>query len=109
MGGKHSRVKGHGFERVVAIEFRKIFPKARRQLEYHLDDCQGVDLANTGRYRVQCKKLKKYAPITCIQEVKYSDELGEVPILVTAGDGEPAMAVLPLKDLLWLIESFEKN
>lgn len=104
MGGKHSRTKGHSFERLVAIMLREIFPNARRQLEYHLDDCLGVDIVNTGVFKFQCKKMRKYAPISCIKEIQCDSELGDVPVLVTAGDREEAMAILPFKDLLWLLK-----
>lgn len=100
---KSSRTKGHAFERHVAQEFRKIFPKARRHLEYQDGECYGVDIANTGRYRIQCKKLKKYASVSTISEVVYSTEEGQVPVLITAGDNLAPMAVLPLEDLLRLI------
>lgn len=103
MSGARSRRKGHSFERSVAILLRSIFPNARRQLEYHEDDCLGVDIQNTGHYRIQCKKLKKYAPITAITEVQCARELGEIPVLVTAGDGLEPMAVLPFDDFLKLI------
>lgn len=107
MGGRASRKKGHQFERDVAIMFRGIFPGARRQLEYHEDDCLGVDIAGTGRWKVQCKKLRDYAPISRIREVQCNRVLGDVPILVTAGDNKEPMAVLPLEDLLYLIRLYQ--
>lgn len=104
MGGAHSRRKGHQFERDVAIALREIYPNARRQLEYHEDDCAGVDIVNTGPFRIQCKKLKKYAPISCIEEVVHFDFLGEIPVLITAGDNKPPLAVIPLDVFLDLIK-----
>lgn len=101
--GKLSRTKGHSFEREVAIKLRPIFPEARRQLEYHSADANGVDIANTGFYKIQCKKFKRYAPITCIEEVQCDREMGDVPILVTACDRGEIMAVLPFDELLRLI------
>ena len=92
---KSARRKGHQFERDVAIKLREIFPAAKRQLEYQIDDCVGVDIANTGRYKIQCKKLKKYAPITAIDEIKCDEHLGDIPVLITAGDKQRAVAVLP--------------
>jgi hypothetical protein len=105
MGGKASRRKGHQFERDCANAFREIFPNAKRNLEYQLDACYGVDLANTGDYRIQCKKLKKYASISKIEEVKCDRVLGEVPVLITAGDGKEPMAVLPLQEFLNLLSA----
>ena len=101
--GKLSRTKGLSFERQIAIKLREIFPNARRHLEYQSEEANGVDLVNTGAFRIQCKKLKKYAPITCIEEVVCDPVMGDIPVLITAGDNKPAMAVLPLDDFLKLI------
>lgn len=105
MGGRSSRRKGHQFERDVAIWLRGVFPNARRQLEYHSRDARGVDLQETGPYRIQCKKFRQYAPIMCIREIDCDRDLGEIPVLVTAGDGLEPMAVLPLDELLRLIQA----
>jgi len=96
--GKLSRTKGHSFERQVAIDVRGVFPKARRQLEYHEDDCRGVDIQGTDPFKIQCKKMKKYAPITCIEEVQCDRQLGDIPVLVTAGDHKEPVAVLYWND-----------
>ena len=104
--GRRSRRKGHNFEREVAIRFREVgFSDARRHLEYQDEEANGVDLINTGCYRVQCKKLRKYAPITAIEEVTADEFLGEVPVLVTAGDNQRPVAVLPLEEFLRLIST----
>jgi hypothetical protein len=105
--GRSARRKGHQFERETAVALRGIFPGARRQLEYHADDALGVDVQGTGRYKFQCKKYKNYAPISCLSEVQCAEALGEIPILVTAGDNLRAVAVLPFADLLDLISRAE--
>lgn len=108
-GGKSARTKGHSFERFVAIKLREIYPNARRQLEYQIDDCNGVDISGTGQFKFQCKKLKKYASINAIKEIQCETILGEVPILVTAGDHETVMAVLPFEELLRLLKKWERE
>jgi hypothetical protein len=108
MGGAASRRKGLQFEREIAIRLRHIFPHAKRHLEFQQEEAQGFDLDNTGRYKIQCKKLKKYVSVNTIREIVYREGFGEVPILVTAGDSQEAMAVIPFQDLLWLIEVFER-
>ncbi len=107
MGGASSRRKGHSWERTVAIMLREIFPGARRQLEYHENDCNGVDIAETEHFKFQCKKTKSYVSVNTIFEIVY-DPLFEVPILVTAADRKEPMAVLPLKDLIHLIKMSRK-
>ena len=99
--GAYSRRKGHSFEREVAIKLRGVFPKARRHLENHEDDArEGVDLIGTGSYCFQLKKLKRYAPINDIKQVKKRG----TPVLVTAGDREEVMAVIPFTHLVYLLD-----
>lgn len=107
MGGASSRRKGHQFERDIAIMLRDIFPGARRQLEYHEDDCKGVDILGTGHFKFQCKKTKNYVSVNTIKEIQF-DPTFEVPILVTAADRKESMAILPLCDLLNLIRMSQK-
>jgi hypothetical protein len=107
VSGRGARQKGLNFERDVANKLRGIFPGARRQLEFQIEDANGVDLQNTGPFKFQCKKLKRYAPVATIREIKFEPLAGEVPVLVTAGDREPAMAVLSFNDFIWLLESFK--
>lgn len=101
--GRRSRTKGHQFERDIAIELRPIFPDSRRHLEYHSRDANGVDLVETGRLKIQCKKLKKYAPLTAIKQIKCARDLGDVPVLITAGDNQEPLAALPLSDFIELL------
>lgn len=99
---KLSRTKGHGFEREVARAFVAAgYDGARRQLEYHINDAQGVDLQGTGSWRVQCKRGRKYANPNKIEEIK---DLTGKPVLVTRADDKPALAVMRLEDFLALID-----
>ncbi len=106
--GKLSRTKGHDFEREIAQKFRVIFPEARRQLEYNEMDCNGVDLAHTGRYLIQCKRKKKYVNPSAIAEV-HLKSAADVPILITKADHKPALAILPLDHLIELIVNSEQK
>lgn len=103
----YNRNKGHNFERQCAGDLKQIFPRVRRQLEYHSEDANGVDLMNTGIYRFQCKSTKKYVSINTIKEVKADLEQGEVPVLIAAADDEETMAVLPWWYLRELIKQAE--
>lgn len=108
--GRRSRTKGHSFEREIAKAFRERFPESRRHLENHREDARfGTDIVGIEPFRVQCKKLKKYAPITCIEEVDADRVLSEIPVLVTAGDKQEPMAVLPFEDFLNLAWSYYKD
>ncbi len=103
-GGRH---KGHSFEREIAKELQCIFPKARRQLEYHQDDAKGFDLQNTGHYLFQCKRYREYAPIEWIEEIQSDFKNNETPILVTQANDKRAMAVLPWDDFLQMLIELE--
>lgn len=101
MPGKHSRTKGHSFERECARDFQSIgFPDARRHLEYQDGEANGVDIKNTGLFAIQCKRGQQYAPITKIEEV----QIPGLPLLITKADKKPAMAVLPWKELMKMIK-----
>lgn len=99
-----ARNKGKAYENTVAKMLRHIFPNAKRHLEFQFQEAHGIDLDNTGPYRIQIKKHRAYVPVTTINEVQCERLLGEVPILVTAGDGLEAMAVLPFEDLISMME-----
>lgn len=104
MTPKRARQKGIEFELKCAEALRVVFPKVKRRLEFQQLEERGVDLDNTGRFKFQCKKLKKYAPITTINEIDFQAWLGEVPVLITAGTREEPMAVLPFSDLVELLK-----
>ena len=105
--GRSVRRKGHQFEREVAILLRPIFPNARRHLEYQDGEANGVDIAHTGVFKFQCKKLKKYASINKINEIK-PDAKFHIPVLVTAGDNLKPMAVLEFNYFLEMIKIYER-
>lgn len=107
ISGKGCRTKGHDFERWCAEQFRKVFPNAKRHLEYQLEDCQGIDLDETGEYKIQCKRGKRYAPLTAIKEIQLCPIEGGIPVLVTQGNYTEPLACLPLKDFLRILASHE--
>lgn len=89
------------FEREIARALRPIFPEARRHLEYQDAEANGVDLVNTGPYKIQCKRGRQYSPISALKEVQICGS--DVPVLITAADNEPALVVLPLVEWLRLL------
>lgn len=99
--GKSERVKGHSFEREIAIALRRFFPKCKRHLEVQKCEALGFDLDHTGPFRFQLKRLKKWAPITCIEEVVPAP--GIIPALITKGDHKPAVVCLYFEDFLKLL------
>lgn len=106
--GKWARTKGHQFERDIANMLKPVFKDARRHLEYQDAEAYGVDLVNTGIYRIQCKRGKKHAPLSAIKEIECEEFLGEVPILITQGDRERVLAVMPIEEFIRLIAIYNK-
>lgn len=100
---KLSRTKGHGYEREIAKRLRLVFPSARRQLEYNARDANGVDIQETGRYKIQCKRGRKYASVAALKEVICDEALGDVPVLVTKADNERDLVVIPFEEFLDLL------
>ena len=107
MGGASSRRKGHQFERDIANELKSVFPEAKRHLEYQFQEAAGFDIDNTGNFRFQCKKRKTYVSINTIKEIKQNPL--EIPVLITAADREPAMAVIPFQDFLNLLKKLKES
>lgn len=103
MSGKKSRTKGYGFEREIAKKFRSegIFPEASRQLEYQANTALGVDLANTGNLRVQCKRSKSSIAISKIKEIKDSDG---IHCLVSKVDRQDTYITLKFADFLKILK-----
>ena len=82
--------------------FRQLgFENARRHLEYQDGEANGIDLANTGRFKVQCKRHKDYVSISKINEVVSSGN--DIPLLITKGDRKVPMVVLRWDDFKMIL------
>lgn len=74
MSGKHSRTKGHNFEREVARQFQELgwedamTKRAARGGDWSTTD-DGIDIVNVEPFAVQCKRLATYVSINTIQEI----------------------------------------
>ena len=106
MGGKASRDKGLNYEREIARKLKHIFPDVKRHLEFQYQECDGYDLDNTGKFKIQCKRLKKYTSISKIEEVQAKP--GEIPALITKGDRKKDVVCLYLQDFINLLDRFNK-
>ena len=105
MGGKHSRTKGHSFERFVANELKPIFPNAKRHLESQIQEAEkGIDIEHCGPYGIQCKAYKKYVSVTKIEEVNVG-----IPVLIMKGDRLKPIACMYMEDWLELVKFKEEH
>lgn len=108
MSGAYARTKGHSFERYIAKCFRAFgFPNAQRQLEYQINQAQGIDLSGTAEFKVQCKKTKKYVSLNTINEVNIDDRCVSIPVLIAAGDNQEPLVTIPLDAFFYLVEGRE--
>lgn len=95
--------KGKEFERDIANLLGHIFPEAARYLEYQASRVVGADLDGTDRFLFQLKNHQSYCSIGTIREVHKQNET-DIPVLVTKGNRMEAMAVLPFRDFVTLLE-----
>lgn len=105
LNGRGCRQKGHSFERWVAIQLRKLYPKARRHLEYQDSQAIGIDIAECGEYLIQCKRGKKYAPLSAIEEIQICPIEGGQPLLVTKGDNKEPLVAMRFEHFLTLVKN----
>lgn len=99
---RYTRDKGHGFERDCAILLRSIYPNAKRHLENQKAEAMGFDLDNTGPFRFQCKRYKKYVNPSRIEEVQFNKN--QMPALITKGDHKKPIVCLYLDDFIKILE-----
>lgn len=103
--GRAARRKGHQFERDIANKFKPLFPKARRAVEDSVVN-EGIDVANTEPFAIQCKRFKGSVPMSKLEEVKRVD--GRVPILVSKSDMEPIKVTMYFDDFMKMLEEHYK-
>lgn len=101
------RTKGANYEREVARLYRKLgYKNARRKLDqYQISG--GLDLDNTGHWKVQCKACKKLNFIAAYNEAK--SECGETDIAVLHAkiDHKGSFVLLSESDFIELVKQAE--
>lgn len=100
MGGKLARSRGLNFEREIANKLKEVFPDAKRKLEYQWQAATGVDLENTGKLKIQCKRSKTTIPMRKIKEIK---EEG-IHLLVSKKDREDIFVTMYFEDFIKIIK-----
>lgn len=74
ISAKGRRVKGHAFERKIAVDFQEmgfdaITKRASRGGDWSTSD-EGIDLVGTEPFAVQCKRYADYVPVGTIEEIQ---------------------------------------
>ena len=95
--------KGKQFEREIANRLGHIFPEAERLLEYQSSKVVGVDIEGTDKIKIQCKNRQSYCSVGTINEIRTTNK-DDIPVLVTKGNRQEAMAVLPFEKFVTLLE-----
>jgi hypothetical protein len=101
MGGKTSRTKGHNFEREIARSLKDVFPEAKRNLEYQ--EGEGVDIANTGEFSIQCKVGKSFRIEPALKEAVKPNK---IPLAITKKDRSDIIVSMYYEDFRKLLEAY---
>ncbi|GIW70189.1 MAG: hypothetical protein KatS3mg101_0936 [Patescibacteria group bacterium] len=84
--GKFQRNKGASNEREACRMWREIgYPEARRKLSQYQERC-GVDLENTGNFKVQVKSGKRIDVWKALQEAEKESKAGDMPLVMAKKD-----------------------
>ena len=96
---KYQRDKGKRGEYEVSDILKRIFPEAKRHLEFQGQEAKGYDIDNTGALRVQVKNHARYVNPSIIEEVKESG----IPVLCTKATRKKWIACLYLDDFIKIL------
>lgn len=100
MGSKrYARTKGHNFEREVVNQLKVFFPNIRRRMESVPGTNNGVDMDESGPFKIQAKAFKKSVPMSKIEEIK---EEG-IPLLISKTNGKQPMVTMYFEDFKVLL------
>jgi len=114
MGGRSSRVKGHGYERKIATLFRKFFPNAKRGFQTRGGTAEAPDVDGTPFY-IECKRQKNNCSLPAALK---QAEAGQYvvtdegttrrdlrpPVAICKNDRERDMVAMYLDDFMKLVE-----
>lgn len=106
--GKSQRVKGHSFEREIAISLRHIDPTAKRQLEYQ--EGLGRDICTNLPLAIQCKASPQASiALKGFQEAYKSAEGFEIPVCAWKCDRKGIFALLTWQDFLEIFAVYHRG
>lgn len=96
--GKSQRVKGHQFERDLAISLRTLDPTAKRHLEYQ--EGAGYDIDTKLPLTIQCKAGARPPWLKSIMEAIKVAPQGRYPVGAVKVDNVGEFAVMQWDDFL---------
>lgn len=110
MGGKHSRDKGHRFERQVAKDAGKALGfndgEVRRTLQSRGGASEGSDISIAGHFAIECKRYKevKGLVVRALRQAERDAKPGQIPIAICKGDREDAIVSMRYDDFWDMVQ-----
>jgi len=103
--GKANRIKGHSFERKIAIELREIYPEAKRGYQARGGTSAAPDVDGTPFF-IECKKGKR-TNIKAAWKQALDNTDGRPPIAITKDDNQVTMVTMSLVTFKLLTKASE--
>jgi len=97
----NGRTKGHSFEREVACLLRKLYPTARRGLQYQ-DGNVCADVVNTP-FHVECKRGRRVQIQKAMQQAERDMKKGDVPVVISKQDRDSILVTMRYEDWIELV------
>ena len=110
MGGKHSRNKGHAFERQVAKDAGKALGfndgEVRRTLQSRGGASDGSDVSIAGHFAIECKRFKEVTGLVvrALRQAERDAKPGQIPISICKGDREDAIVSMRYDDFWDMVQ-----
>lgn len=104
MPGRHSRTKGHQYERELARRFRAIFPDARRGLQSRMGyQGEAVPDVDIPCFWVECKRGARVKYRAAMAQAVRDCPKGKMPVTIIREDRSEATVTMLLEDFLELV------
>lgn len=108
--GKSQRVKGHSWERAVAISLRNLDPEAKRHLEYQNSEAHGIDIDTMLPVAIQCKCTPQASlALTGYLEAKDGRTAGQIPVCAWKSDRKGTFALLSWEDFIEMLSIYVRG
>ncbi len=104
--GKASRLKGHNFERAVAILLRPLWAEAKRGYQSRFGTKAAPDVDHTPFY-IECKAEKSTNPKKALEQAREGSD-GRPPLAITRDTSGPILVTMDLELFLHLNHEIER-
>jgi len=106
MPGKAARNKGHNFERKVAIDFREIWPDAKRGFQTRNNKDEQPDVV-VPHFFIECK-AHKISPLRgALAQAKRLCPEDKIPLAICKDDRKTPIVLMEYPDFLKLVKEWQ--